>query len=194
MPSSNASVISGSDKSLSESSSSSKTSVIDTVTGPSHKFVIVKTKQHPDISAADNSNSAAPATECSSASDGSKKKHMTEVAKIFASRQQYRQSNTVGAVPSQTKRMPAYNIFNNKSPLVSPHYDTRFFDSSLIEMKSATSSSSTVDCSEGVEDIWVKRPEPDKKKVSKVELKLDSCVISTYHRILMKTCLHCCSQ
>ncbi|XP_019763440.1 5'-AMP-activated protein kinase subunit gamma-2 isoform X4 [Dendroctonus ponderosae] len=164
VPSSNASVISGSDKSLSESSSSSKTSVIDTVTGPSHKFVIVKTKQHPDISAADNSNSAVPATECSSANEGNKKKHMTEVAKIFASRQQYRQSNTVGAVPSQTKRMPAYNIFNNKSPLVSPHYDTRFFDSSLIEMRSQTSSSSTVDCSEVVEDIWVKRPETDKKK------------------------------
>jgi 5'-AMP-activated protein kinase regulatory gamma subunit len=128
---SNMSTISGSDKSLSESSSGSKTSVIDTVSGPTHKFVVTKTKQP------------------------------SEAAKIFASRQQYRQANTVHAIPPHTdyKRPSLYNIFKT-----SPHYDTRFFDSSLIEMKNQTSSSSTIDCSGSAEDIWVKRSPTESQK------------------------------
>jgi hypothetical protein len=131
---SNMSTISGSDKSLSESSSGSKTSVIDTVSGPTHKFVVTKTKQP------------------------------SEAAKIFASRQQYRQANTVHAIPPHTdyKRPSLYNIFKT-----SPHYDTRFFDSSLIEMKNQTSSSSTIDCSGSAEDIWVKRSPTESQKVSR---------------------------
>ncbi|RZB38870.1 hypothetical protein BDFB_000294, partial [Asbolus verrucosus] len=131
---SNMSTISGSDKSLSESSSGSKTSVIDTVSGPTHKFVITKTKQP------------------------------SEAAKIFASRQQYRQANTVHAIPPQldAKRPSVYSIF--KSPFPTPHYDSRFFDSSLIEMKSENSSSSTIDCIGSTEDIWVKRSPTELKK------------------------------
>lgn len=171
VPSSNASVISGSDKSLSESSTSSKTSVIDTVTGPTHKFVIVKTKQPPEIDTRDNpseisNNTALLIDDNTSAGDSSKKKRMSEVAKIFASRQRYKQSNTVGAVPSKSQRMAAYSIFGSKSPLTSPHYDSKFFDSSLVEMKSETSSTSTVDYSDASEDIWVKRTGPGDKKVS----------------------------
>lgn len=133
---SNMSTISGSDKSLSESSSGSKTSVIDTVSGPTHKFVITKTKQP------------------------------SEAAKIFANRQQFRQyANTVhGIPPHDSKRPSVYNIF--KTSLPSPHYDSRFFDSSLIEMKSENSSSSTIDCSGSAEDIWVKRSPTEIKKVS----------------------------
>ncbi|XP_063903366.1 5'-AMP-activated protein kinase subunit gamma-2-like isoform X2 [Zophobas morio] len=131
--SSNMSTISGSDKSLSESSSGSKTSVIDTVSGPTHKFVITKTKQP------------------------------SEAAKIFANRQQYRQANTVHGIPPQDSKRPSvYNLF--KAPFPTPHYDTRFFDSSLIEMKSQNSSSSTIDCSGSAEDIWVKRSVTDLKK------------------------------
>lgn len=130
--SSNMSTISGSDKSLSESSSSSKTSVIDTVTGPTHKFVITKTKQP------------------------------SEAAKNFANRK-YHPANTVNFPPTDTKKPSVYSIF--KSPLVSPHYDQKFFDSSLIEMKSQTSSSSTIDYG-SAEDIWVRRPGADLKRVS----------------------------
>ncbi|XP_066251285.1 uncharacterized protein SNF4Agamma isoform X1 [Euwallacea similis] len=159
--------ISGSDKSLSESSTSSKTSVIDTVTGPTHKFVIVKTKQPTsEVPSGDSTleSAATSSTKDISLSD-SKRKHMAEVAKIFASpRQKYKQSNTVGAVPSQSDRIPAYSIFAGKSPLASPHYDSRFFDSTLIELRSQNSSTSTVDYNDGVEDIWIKRPELEKKK------------------------------
>lgn len=130
--SSNISAISGSDKSLSESSSGSKTSVIDTVSGPTHKFVITKTKQP------------------------------SEAAKNFANRK-YHPANTVNFPPTDTKKPSVYSIF--KSPLVSPHYDQKFFDSSLIEMKSQTSSSSTIDYG-STEDIWVKRPGVDLKRVS----------------------------
>lgn len=170
--------ISGSDKSLSASSTSSKTSVIDTVTGPTHKFVIVKTKETPRTTPAEtlpgsvntqiSSSTLKPTKENTSfALEASKKRHMAEVAKIFASRKNYKQNNTVGAVPSQTQRLAAYSIFSGKSPLASPHYDAKFFDSSLIELRSQNSSTSTVDYADGSEAIWVKRPVPEKTKVSK---------------------------
>lgn len=162
--------ISGSDKSLSASSTSSKTSVIDTVTGPTHKFVIVKTKETPSTTPKEtlpgSVNTKPTKDNTSFALEASKKRHMAEVAKIFASRKNYKQNNTVGAVPSQTQRLAAYSIFSGKSPLASPHYDTKFFDSSLIELRSQNSSTSTVDCADVSEDIWVKRPVPEKTKVS----------------------------
>ncbi|KAF5297714.1 hypothetical protein FQA39_LY12045 [Lamprigera yunnana] len=122
------SLISGSDKSLSESSSGSKNSVIDTITGPKHKFVITKTKQP------------------------------SEAAKIFAKRKEYRQSNTVHG--DDFKRPSIYAMFNRTTTLQSPHYDRRFFDSSLIEMKSQTSSTSALDY-EISEDIWIRRNSKD---------------------------------
>lgn len=153
---SNMSTISGSDMSLSESSSGSKTSVIDTVSGPTHKFVIVKTK---------TSNVKDEPKVPVSSEDSMASKKLSEAAKIFASRKQYRQANTVHGIPGfEPKRPPVSSLF--RSPLTSPHYDSKFFDSSLIEMKSQTSSSSTVDYSGSVDDIWVKRTDLDTKKVS----------------------------
>lgn len=153
---SNMSTISGSDMSLSESSSGSKTSVIDTVSGPTHKFVIVKTKTSEVKEELETSKQEQESTE---------PKKLSEAAKIFASRKQYRQANTVHGIPGyEPNRPPVSSLF--RSPLQSPHYDTKFFDSSLIEMKSQTSSSSTVNCSDSVEDIWVKRAEKEVNKVS----------------------------
>lgn len=153
---SNMSTISGSDISLSESSSGSKTSVIDTVSGPTHKFVIVKTKTN-DVK--EESDASTPTNE------PAEPKKLSEAARIFANRKQYRQANTVHGIPGfEPKRPPVSSLF--KSPLHSPHYDAKFFDSSLIEMKSHTSSSSTVDYSGSVDDIWVKRIEVEDKKVS----------------------------
>lgn len=153
---SNMSTISGSDISLSESSSGSKTSVIDTVSGPTHKFVIVKTKTN-DVK--EEPVASTPSNE------HEEPKKLSEAAKIFANRKQYRQANTVHGIPGfEAKRLPVSSLF--KSPLHSPHYDSKFFDSSLIEMKSHTSSSSTVDYSGSADDIWVKRTEVEDKKVS----------------------------
>ncbi|CAH0557200.1 unnamed protein product [Brassicogethes aeneus] len=151
VPSKTLSAITGSDISLSGASSNgSKTSVIDTVNGPTHKFVITKTKEDADnVSVAEKKE---------------KKKVTSEAAKIFASRKQYRQANTVHGVPSLGSNRPSvYSVFN-RSPLVSPHKDSRFFDSSLVEMKSQTSSSSTIDQAGSAEDIWVKRSEKESKK------------------------------
>ena len=48
-------------------------------------------------------------------------------------------------------------LFNQRvSPLQSPHLDKRFFDSSLIEMKSQASSSSTIDY-DSTDEVWIKR-------------------------------------
>lgn len=151
VPSSDLPAIMGSDKSLSESSSGSKTSVIDTVTGPTHKFVITKTKT---------------TSESDSVQEPPTPKKLSEAARIFASRKQYRQANTVGAVPSKdVKRPTADSLF--RSPLQSPHMDSKFFDTSLIDIKNLNSSTSTVDYSGSAEDIWVKRIDPDLvKKVS----------------------------
>ncbi|KAK2582502.1 hypothetical protein KPH14_004803 [Odynerus spinipes] len=54
---------------------------------------------------------------------------------------------------------PSYSnsmTFSRISPLPSPHLDKRFFDSSLIEMKSQASSSSTLDY-DSTEEVWVRR-------------------------------------
>nr|CAD7458814.1 unnamed protein product [Timema tahoe] len=53
---------------------------------------------------------------------------------------------------------PPIAPYHRSSPLPSPHLDKRFFDSSLIEMKSQASSSSTID-NDSSEDIWVMRNE-----------------------------------
>ncbi|KAF7272957.1 hypothetical protein GWI33_014297 [Rhynchophorus ferrugineus] len=166
VPCSHASSVTSVNDSLSESSSSSKTSVIDTVSGPTHKFVITKTKQPREPSQGGDSVASTPTKSWNSAfsSEESKKKYMSEAAKIFASRQTYRFSNTVGAIPQQTQRVPAYSIFS-KSPMASPHLDSKFFDSSLIELKSQGSSTTTVDLDGSNEDVWVRRQEPDQKMV-----------------------------
>ncbi|KAK9888383.1 hypothetical protein WA026_000633 [Henosepilachna vigintioctopunctata] len=167
VPSCDLTTIMGSDKSLSESSTSSKTSVIDTVSGPTHKFVITKTKQSSNV---DNTTTT---TSCSKpelspveekSSQNKEKKKPSEAARIFASRKQYRQANTVHGIPD-SNRPSVYNIF--RSPLQSPHYDSRFFDSSLIEMKSQTSSSSTIDAAGSSDDIWVRRTTDVKKDYEK---------------------------
>ncbi|XP_034255814.1 uncharacterized protein LOC117653910 isoform X2 [Thrips palmi] len=49
------------------------------------------------------------------------------------------------------------------SPLQSPHLDKRFFDQSLIEMKSQASSSSTLDY-DSTDELWVRRTDLAKKK------------------------------
>ncbi|XP_012058105.1 PREDICTED: dentin sialophosphoprotein [Atta cephalotes] len=54
---------------------------------------------------------------------------------------------------------PSYSTsmtFSRTSPLPSPHFDKRFFDSSLIEMKSQASSTSTLDY-DSTEEVWVRR-------------------------------------
>lgn len=148
LPVSDLATISGSDKSLSESSSGSKTSVIDTITGPTHKFVITKTKQSPD------------GTVKESKSKSSTTKQPSEAAKVFAKRNRYVQSNTVHFPTTDSKRPSVYSLFNR-----APHYDSKFFDSSLIEMKNQTSSASTLD-TVSADDIWIRRRPADIKKVS----------------------------
>lgn len=60
--------------------------------------------------------------------------------------------DTGGAFPPLSPMLYNHRV----SPLQSPHLDKRFFDSSLIEMKSQASSSSTIDY-DSTEEVWVKR-------------------------------------
>ena len=72
---------------------------------------------------------------------------------------------------------PTYSAsmtFSRTSPLPSPHLDKRFFDSSLIEMKSQASSSSTLDY-DSTEEVWVRRVDfvqERKRKVSRTILRI----------------------
>lgn len=137
--------------------------MIDTISGPTHKFVITKTKTVNETKKENEKPDDNPETEKDAAtSTASTKKELSEAAKIFARNKKYRMANTVMGVPSKdAARASVRNIF--RSPLQSPHYDAKFFDSSLIAMKSQNSSSSTVDYVGSAEDIWVKMP--DTKKV-----------------------------
>lgn len=154
VPVSDLATISGSDKSLSESSSGSKTSVIDTITGPTHKFVITKTKQPSDGTKNNSKDSK------NKKSSNATNKKPSDAAKALTNRRRYVQSNTVH-FPTDSKRPSIYSMFNR-----APHYDSKFFDSSLIEMKNHTSSASALDTGYN-EDIWVRRTPADIKKVSK---------------------------
>lgn len=179
-------VISGSDRSLSETSnSSSKSSVIDTITGPKHKFVITKTKnnnstENYSTTTSDSTNISNKTTLLQGFQDFDKSciGQPSEAAKqLFASRRKYFQSNTVHFPTSDTSARPSvYSIFDGeerlaKSTLDRPHYDSQYFDSTLIEMKNA-SSNKTIDqnmnndekiCSTNIQDVWVRRPSADNK-------------------------------
>ncbi|XP_022908430.1 uncharacterized protein [Onthophagus taurus] len=154
--------ISGSDKSLSESSSGSKTSVIDTVSGPTHKFVITKTKQVDDDGKKKKDDDKKKKDDDKKKKDNDDKKKKStkqpsEAAKKMAADPKYRQANTVHFPTTDPRKPKIQGLFNRP-----PHYDSKFFDSSLIEMKSQTSSTSTLDCNE---DIWVRRLPENKKEL-----------------------------
>jgi len=51
---------------------------------------------------------------------------------------------------------PVWPHNSKTSPLPSPHLDKRFFDSSLIEMRSQASSTSTIDYDSN-DDVWIRR-------------------------------------
>ncbi|KZC10129.1 hypothetical protein WN55_01112 [Dufourea novaeangliae] len=77
-----------------------------------------------------------------------------------ATKPQLRRRHTAG--PGMTfpaTDPPTYSssmTFSRTSPLPSPHLDKRFFDSSLIEMKSQASSTSTLDY-DSTEEVWIRR-------------------------------------
>jgi len=76
--------------------------------------------------------------------------------------------------PPLSPRGPPPTSRTTPSPLQSPHLDKRFFDVSLIEMKSQASSSSTLDY-DSTEEVWVRRSDLAKdtarrKRVSRITL------------------------
>lgn len=86
------------------------------------------------------------------------------------------ETSPVSSAPPTPKRNPS--LTPDTPPLsprtlsrgTSPHLDKRFFDSSLIEMKSQASSSSTID-NDSTEEVWIRRVDPDtvrRKRVSQI--------------------------
>lgn len=64
----------------------------------------------------------------------------------------------ISGVPHYDSMEPVGNWYSTSraSPLPSPHLDKRFFDCSLIEMKSQASSTSTLDY-DSMDEVWIKR-------------------------------------
>lgn len=177
-----------SDKSLSESSSSTQT--VRELTGTTHKFLVTKTKESKltdmSIPVEDKTkddlklsktndlnskltNSSDSISIIKSSNNNSDQvikevKFLTTNVPPALRKRYYKQSNTVHFPATDPRKPSVYTIFNRTSPLPSPHFDKRFFDSSLIEMRSLVSSTSTLE--DSMEDIWIKRPEPEMKSVS----------------------------
>lgn len=82
----------------------------------------------------------------------------------------------------------------------SPHFDKRFFEAGLIEMKSQASSTSTLDDS-STDDVWVKRIDPKDiarhKKVSSSFISENNSrrlyLLSTLLRYIIRVCNMSCS-
>lgn len=92
----------------------------------------------------------------------------TQIAQALR-RRPYNQAYTVHFPTTSDPRPSVQGIFNRGSPLPSPHLDKRFFDRSMIEMKSEASSTSTLDeTSMELDEVWIKRSAPAmiKKQVS----------------------------
>lgn len=85
--------------------------------------------------------------------------------------------SSAGSAPATPKRNPSLTPDTPPaSPRrnTSPHLDKKFFDSSMIEMKSQASSTSTLD-NDSAEEVWVRRVEADsrKRRVSTIFLFFD---------------------
>lgn len=149
---------SGSEKSLSETSSTSSKTTVQELTGTTHKFLVTKTKIPKDTKDIKDAIETTTTTKTPSTSNQIK-------IPPALRRRHYNVSNTVHFPATDPRKPSVHSIFNRTSPLPSPHFDKRFFDSSLIEIRSQASSTSTVD-QDSAEDIWIKRPESDGKNVS----------------------------
>ena len=88
----------------------------------------------------------------------------TPIAQAFDFNKNYKMSNTIQIPVTETYNRPtARSLFNRLSPMPSPHLDRRFFDSSLVEMRSLASSTSTL--ADSLEDIWIRRYDFSDSKV-----------------------------
>ncbi|KAL7302424.1 hypothetical protein TKK_0005078 [Trichogramma kaykai] len=79
-----------------------------------------------------------------------------------------RRRNTTGPdITFTASEFPSHSCSNipmsKISPMQSPHFDKRFFDFNLVEMKSQASSTSTID-NDSAEDIWVRRVDSIQEK------------------------------
>lgn len=122
-----------------------------------------------DETAANKDESSSSSSSTTSATSSDSEEESKEESKA-ESKEEVSPAGSASATP---KRNPS--LTPDTPPLsprrgTSPHLDKRFFDSSMIEMKSQASSSSTID-NDSAEEIWVRRIDPDlsrRKRVSHV--------------------------
>lgn len=111
--------------------------------------------EHLDLKSSYNSTSESQSTPCSSSRFTS---HI--ITSPTSTKPPLRRRNTTGpGMVFSATDPPSYSssmTLSKISPLTSPHLDKRFFDSSLVEMKSQASSTSTLDY-DSTEEVWIRR-------------------------------------
>ncbi|XP_032457177.1 uncharacterized protein LOC100678622 isoform X7 [Nasonia vitripennis] len=132
--------------------------------------------EHLDLQSSYNSISESPLTPCSSSRFTS---HI--ITSPTTTKPPLRRRNTTGpGMVFSATDPPSYSssmTFSKISPLASPHLDKRFFDSSLVEMKSQASSTSTLDY-DSTEEVWIRRNDfiQDRKKMESASQPLPTIV------------------
>ncbi|KAG8250331.1 5'-AMP-activated protein kinase subunit gamma-2 [Homalodisca vitripennis] len=115
--------------------------------------------------AAEDDSSSSETSSSSSTSSDDEEEEEEEESKA-ESKESKAESSPTSSAPPTPKRNPS--LTPDTPPLsprtlsrgTSPHFDKRFFDSSIIEMKSQASSTSTLD-NDSTEEIWVRRIDAD---------------------------------
>ncbi|XP_017890901.1 dentin sialophosphoprotein-like isoform X2 [Ceratina calcarata] len=138
----------------SNATSSTSESKIQTTTAPSTTTMTTSTSTSTSVT----TNSTAVTTSTTSRFTTSTVTSPTSTTPTSTAKPPLRRRYTTGMTFPATDP-PSYSssmTFSRTSPLPSPHLDKRFFDSSLVEMKSQASSTSTLDY-DSTEEVWVRR-------------------------------------
>lgn len=143
-----------------------------TTTTTSGKEDTTSTSSSSSFENSNNTNSSVGSKKDHSAAPQAPQHHQTSSSPLASLKRRH----TVSSPTAEQFPPLSPMLFNHRvSPLQSPHLDKRFFDSSLIEMKSQASSSSTIDY-DSTEEIWVKRTDvlAETARRRKVNIKLSS--------------------
>lgn len=139
------------------------------VAGTTRKFIVTKTEHIatiPEVIVTDPQSSSQP--------------HARPEAKNLRNMTAKMNSQTIHFPCSTPSRAAIQNIFSQVSGKMTPHLDSRFFDSSMVEIRQSTNSVDKVDGDSvsssnndigpeqkaNLDEVWIKRAEPEVKVVS----------------------------
>lgn len=132
-----------------------------------------------DETAANKDDSSSSSSASSSSSSSGSSADSEEESKEESKAESKEDVSPVGSASATPKRNPS--LTPDTPPMsprrgTSPHLDKRFFDSSMIEMKSQASSSSTLD-NDSAEEIWVRRIDLETSRRKRVSVQAFDTIV-----------------